>query len=99
MTGACHVRPPSPDGTAYQIAFGFDQDQVNRAMLVSRSADGGRTWQAPVMLQRDTDPDFAMDKETLTADPLDSAFAYAVWDRLTGSTNPANAQYTGPIWF
>ena len=89
----------SPDGTAYQIAFGFDQDQVNRAMLVSRSLDGGRTWQAPVTLQHDTDPDFAMDKETLTADPLDSAFAYAVWDRLTGATNPASAQNTGPTWF
>ena len=89
----------SPDGTAYQIAYAFDQDQVNRAMLVSRSADGGRTWQAPITLQHDTDPDLAMDKETITADPLDSNFAYAVWDRLTGFTNPANPQNTGPTWF
>jgi len=89
----------SPDGTAYQIAFAFDQDQVNRAMLVSRSTDGGRTWQAPVKLQNDTDPDLSMDKETITADPLDSAFAYAVWDRLTGSTSPNNPQNTGPTWF
>src|SRR5512138_3360758 len=51
-------------GTAWQIGFGFDATAPNRAMLVSRSADGGRTWGAPVTLQRDTDPDLAMDKET-----------------------------------
>ncbi len=88
-----------PDGVAYQIGFAFDVRATNRAMLVSRSTDGGRSWGAPAALQQDTDPDLAMDKETLTADPLDGRYAYAVWDRLTGFTNPANPQNTGPVWF
>jgi hypothetical protein len=89
----------SPDGNAYQIVFAFDQDAVNRAMLVSRSSDGGKSWGEPKQLQRDTNPDLAMDKETITADPLDSHFVYAVWDRLTGFTNPTNPENTGPAWF
>jgi hypothetical protein len=50
-------------------------------MLVSRSADGGRTWGHPVTLVSDTAP-FFHDKNTITADPLDARFAYAVWDRV-----------------
>lgn len=88
-----------PDGAAFQIGFAFDTTAANRAMLASRSIDGGRTWEAPIALQEDTNPDLAMDKETLTADPLDGRYAYAVWDRLTGFTNPTNPQNTGPTWF
>lgn len=88
----------SPNGIAYQIGFAFDWDAPNRAMLVSRSTDGGRTWETPIPLQQDADPDLAMDKETLTADPLDSHYAYAVWDRLTRFTTPG-PQSTGPTWF
>ncbi|HZR11192.1 MAG TPA: sialidase family protein [Myxococcales bacterium] len=86
-------------GVAYQIGYAFDMTAPNRAMLVSRSMDGGRSWEAPIVLQQDTDPDLAMDKETITADPLDGRYAYAVWDRLTGFTNPTNPQNTGPVWF
>jgi hypothetical protein len=89
----------SPNGTAYQIGYAFDEDAPNRAMLVSRSTDGGRTWETPVALQQDGDPDFIMDKETLTADPLDAQLAYAVWDRLTGTLVVNNPQGTGPAWF
>ena len=88
-----------PGGTAWQIAYVFDANAPNRAMLVSRSSDGGRTWQDPHQLQHDTTPDLAMDKETVTADPLDSHFVYAVWDRLTGYTIPNNNLGTGPAWF
>ncbi len=89
----------SPNGTAYQIGYAFDEDAPNRAMLVSRSMDGGRSWETPIALQQDGDPDFIMDKETLTADPLDAQLAYAVWDRLTGTTVVNNPQATGPTWF
>jgi len=88
-----------PTGTAFQIGFAFDAAAPNRAMLVSRSTDGGRTWADPIAVQQDSDPDLAMDKETITADPLDGRYAYAVWDRLTGFTHPTSAQNTGPTWF
>jgi hypothetical protein len=87
----------APDGTAYQIAYAFD-GSFSRAMLVSRSTDRGVTWGNPITLQHDTDPDFIMDKETVTADPLDANLAYAVWDRLTGATVANNPQGTGPAW-
>src|SRR5262249_26523640 len=74
-------------------------DAPNRAMLVSRSSDGGLSWGGPITVQRDTDPNLAMDKETITADPLDSQFVYAVWDRLVGILNPTNPQNTRPTWF
>lgn len=88
-----------PDGTAHQIAYGFDTSGVNRAMLATRSTDGGRSWSTPIELQHDTDPSFAMDKESITADPLDASRVYAVWDRLTGFTHPTSPTNTGPTWF
>jgi hypothetical protein len=88
-----------PTGTAYVIVYVYDQTRVNRAMLVSRSTDRGLTWGEPKTLQHDTDPNLVMDKETITADPLDAQYAYAVWDRLTGFTDPTNPANTGPAWF
>jgi hypothetical protein len=51
------------------------------AMLVSRSTDGGRTWSNPAALIRDSATHFN-DKNTITADPTDARYVYAVWDRL-----------------
>src|SRR5437763_16444183 len=45
-----------PSGTAFLIVYAFDQDKVNRAMLVSRSNDRGLSWEEPKPLQHDTDP-------------------------------------------
>jgi hypothetical protein len=61
------------------------------AVLASRSTDGGRTWTAPVALIRETEA-FLDDKETITADPLDARFVYAVWDRV-------DAKSQGPAYF
>ncbi len=74
-----------PDGTAWAMALAttgasFAAGSAN-AMLVSRSADGGRTWGPPATLIADTVPYFN-DKNAITADPFDARFAYAVWDRL-----------------
>jgi hypothetical protein len=88
-----------PDGTAWQVAFAFDGSSANQAMLVSRSLDRGRSWEQPTALIVDSDPDVADDKETITADPKDPLFAYAVWDRLTGVGVANNPQGTGPAWF
>ncbi len=78
----------APDGTAHQIALAFDSADTRRAILASRSQDGGRTWSEPLTLTSDNSPDFILDKESITADPLSAQYLYAVWNRLTGQTNP-----------
>lgn len=64
------------------------------AMIVNRSTNGGLGWGDPVVLARDDNPRFLNDKNTLTADPTDPDFAYAVWDRLQSPNgvviNPEN---------
>ena len=80
----------APDGTAYQSALAFDNSTGRNAILVSRSTDGGRTWGNAVSVRSDNAQD-QNDKESITADPSDARYVYAVWDRLTGNH--------GPTWF
>jgi hypothetical protein len=91
----------SPDGTVHVQGLAFDDSngRGRKAILVSRSADGGLIWSDPTALQVDSDPDFSVDKGSITADPHDGRYAYAVWDRLTGLTNPDPTLTTGPTWF
>src|SRR5215217_643977 len=70
------------DGSAHQIALSVSADQTISAILVSSSRDGGRTWGRITTLQRDTTAALFNDKESITADPRDGRFVYAVWDRL-----------------
>jgi hypothetical protein len=53
---------------------------------VNRSFDGGATWGAAKSLIADTDPTILNDKNSITADPTDSAgnLVYVVWDRVGG---------------
>jgi hypothetical protein len=93
-----------PDGTAYLSSIGvpfFNQT----AVYVNRSDDGGLTWSDPAVLQ------FAAgtamnDKATITADPHDSRYVYAVWTRNVFPNEeaaPKAAEFTaasrGPAWF
>ncbi len=73
----------SPNGVAYQISLSVNLSASTfaTAMLVSRSTDGGSSWSEPVTLIRDTNPLRFNDKESITADPNDASFVYAVWDR------------------
>jgi hypothetical protein len=85
----------SPDGTVYQSGISttggvFEAGSVN-AVLASRSTDGGRTWGVPAALISDGASAFN-DKDTITADPTDSHYVYAVWDRIL----PAGG---GPTYF
>lgn len=90
----------SPNGVAYQIGLSFNFiDDVNQAVLVSRSSTEGRTWSEPVPLIADTDPTVADDKETITADPTDSRFVYAVWDRLEFTDATQSILVRGPTLF
>ena len=79
----------SPNGIAYQIAVVAATPSLAAGILVSRSDTGGFSWGAPVIITEDSNGD---DKESMTADPTDSNYVYAVWDL----TNVGNAQ---PIWF
>ncbi len=93
-----------PGGTAYQMSLVFQTDpRADRVggfgpngMSVSRSTDGGETWEDPILLIADDDPRVLNDKNSLTADPTDANFAYAVWDRLkitaADSIDPENVR-------
>ncbi len=94
-----------PDGTLHLMGLAFNGGALlagsSSAMLASRSTDNGRTWSPPAVLVRDGQA-FFHDKNTLTADPLDARFVYAVWDRLdTGNNGPtllARSTDSGATW-
>ena len=97
----------APNGDVWQVSLSVNLADVTTAMLVSRSKDGGATWNNPVTLQRDTGNAFN-DKESLTADPTDPTGrrVYVAWDRLEGPEVPGNAvpgvpllPARGPAWF
>jgi hypothetical protein len=91
----------SPNGVAHQIAlsFNFVDHPGNQAVLVSRSTDQGRRWSEPIALVADTDPKLVDDKESITADPVDSRFVYAVWDRLEFTDASQAILVRGPTLF
>jgi hypothetical protein len=75
----------SPNGVVHQISLSFNDTNADNAILASRSTDGGLTWSEPATLQRENrgSGSLFVDKESITADPFDSRFVYAVWDRST----------------
>ena len=85
----------SADGQiAYSIADSFNADGPAfggaSSILVSRSTDGGVHWQTPVTARLDTSFTVLNDKETITADPVATDTAYAIWDRLVSPSTNAN---------
>ncbi|MGH8397746.1 MAG: sialidase family protein [Gammaproteobacteria bacterium] len=85
----------SPNGVAYVISISFSGDTMApgslSSVLVSQSTDGGATWSNPATLILDGANAFN-DKETITADPNDPNYVYAVWDRLDSNGR-------GPTYF
>jgi len=73
----------SPDGTAYFMTLSIGDPAVDptSVMYVNRSTDGGLSWGPPIELIRDSSFFMFNDKNSMTADPFDSHFAYAIWDR------------------
>ena len=75
-----------PSGIAYFMSLSFDSDPAifggHHAMQVSKSTDGGHSWQQPVTLIEEDDPLAFNDKNSLTADPTNANLVYATWDRL-----------------
>jgi len=105
----------SPNGHAYAMSLVFDNfplpdhpgDAAANAMVVQKSTDGGRTWSSPpIELIKDTNARLFNDKNSMTADPNNSNYVYAVWDRLNSSLggliHPENVLglgYKGPALF
>ena len=90
----------APNGDLYFSSNAFDDAglfPVHEAVLVSKSTDGGLTWGDPVAIARDPSPDSALDKETITADPTDARFAYAVWLREQLPPGAEHRPGAGPL--
>jgi hypothetical protein len=75
-----------PKGDAYFMSLSFDFDPAifggHNAMLVSRSTNGGHSWERPVTLIEEDNPLALNDKNSITADPTNANLVYAIWDRL-----------------
>jgi BNR/Asp-box repeat len=103
-----------PNGVLYQLALSFNDvasplepRDFDHALLASRSTNGGLTWSNPVEVIRDFDANVFNDKQTITADPTNAKFVYAVWDRLIFPPSErasvisgfVTAAFRGPTWF
>ena len=85
----------APNGDVYHISLVVDAMLIDwleglsgegrSAMLVQKSTNGGLTWSAPVAIVDQTFNGLN-DKESITADPCDANYVYAVWDHLDYST-------------
>lgn len=86
----------STTGLAYALSLSFTgsalQAGSSSAQLVARSIDGGNTWGTPIALMTDG-AGFFNDKGSITADPTNASYVYAVWDRESAQTNG------GPSYF
>jgi hypothetical protein len=84
----------APNGDAYQISLSVNLfNDPATAILISKSTDGGDTWSEPVTVARDpigVAPFLFHDKQSITADPTDPNFVYAVWDRSRFPSDHAN---------
>jgi hypothetical protein len=89
----------SPNGHAHQISLSVNMvNDPATAILVSKSTDGGNTWSETTTLARDPSdeaPFLFNDKESITADPNNANYVYAIWDRLRFPSDRAdfNAQH------
>ena len=84
--GGTHLRASdpwvtfSPDGTAYYFTLASSAGNDSE-LLVNRSVDGGLHWSEPISLINEDSVFNFNDKNSITADPFDSRFVYAMWDR------------------
>ncbi|MFZ0323747.1 MAG: sialidase family protein [Actinomycetes bacterium] len=76
----------APDGTLYQMSLVETKlasgGNTPTGMSVSRSPDGGLSWEPPTFIAYDTDTSLFNDKNSITADPTNANYVYAIWDRL-----------------
>jgi len=94
----------APNGVVYALSLSFTGTALapgsSSAQLVASSSDGGMTWGTPIALITDGS-DFFDDKGSITADPNDANYVYAVWDRLGATRGPCYFAVTadaGSTW-
>lgn len=100
-----------PDGTAYAMHLVTDADPLpgrpggfgRNGMMVQTSLDGGITWSVPVLIAEETRGAGLHDKNSITADPTRTGYAYAVWDFLDlpvgAAINPDRGLFGGGLGF
>jgi hypothetical protein len=73
----------APNGDAYVQTLTFQDFPTfsTSIIYVNKSIDGGLTWGPPTELVRNDSFFQFNDKNSITADPLNSNFVYAIWDR------------------
>src|SRR5262249_26499695 len=89
----------APNGDVYVSALGLDATVEPKAVLVNKSTDGGLTWSAPTTIVQGNSDDH--DKDSVTADPTNSQFAYATWTRFSsarGATMFSRTTDGGQTW-
>ncbi len=82
-----------PNGRLHAVGLVFDNSTPRNAVLAAFSDDGGATWSLPRIVQFDNPRALGNnfnDKETLTADPLDSSLVYATWQRIVSPSERAS---------
>src|ERR671937_736465 len=70
----------APNGDLYAISLSFGFLSPENAIFVSKSTNGGESWGAPIAIAADNTN--GLDKQSITADPFDSNYVYAAWDRF-----------------
>ncbi|WP_435839192.1 sialidase family protein [Streptodolium elevatio] len=88
----------TPSGAAIAASFSLSRSGETTAILVSRSGDGGKHWDAPATLQRDDTPRFFNDRPTVTADPYHPGVVYAVWDRIDDQSTGTESNWVQPVY-
>jgi hypothetical protein len=79
----------APNGDLYHSSLPFNIAGGPSGVLVSKSVDGGLDWTSRFLLDEATDKHTEIDKDSVTADPADSRFVYAVWTQASvGGSNP-----------
>jgi len=83
----------APNGDLYAISLSFagTANPNHNAILVSKSTNLGNSWGPPVAVAEDDTN--GLDKQSITADPTNSSYVYAAWDRILtpgGSTRASD---------
>ncbi|MGB9377857.1 MAG: sialidase family protein [Mycobacteriales bacterium] len=85
-----------PDGTAYLSTLLFDTNSCSGAVAVSRSTDGGATFEAPVFAHAGDSCDFSDDKNWIVVDTSkNSPHLGRIYQFWTAYTPDAQGNYTG----